>query len=310
MHLRRSFAAAPVAAAMIACFAIAAAAAPLASYDHPAASGPWSLAPGEYYVELSGSSFQTSNGFDADGKVVSLGGNTEQRAFRSYMELGWKKNWSFQLTVPYVTSTVRPFGGDAASATGLEDFALGFRRQFANGPRAAALQITWETPAGYNHRLTPALGDGLQKLAATAEFGGPLAKNAFWQLGGGYRFQYKALTDISDQVTRTPARWKWPEHVVTHGAAGACFGHFQAAGLFATDLSSFLPQDQSSKVTSVVLGTRFTYATDGHLDAFAGSWHTPSGKNALQLNQYYAGVAWKSSKLGRQQGFVGGDQRP
>lgn len=310
MHLRRPFAAAPVAAVMIACFAIAAAAAPLASYDHAPASGPWSLAPGEYYVDLTGTSFQTSSGFDADGNVVSLGGTTEQRTFRSYVELGWKKRWSVQLSVPFSTETTRPFGGVAASATGLADFGVGLRRTFANGPRAAALQFAWEAPAGYNRRLSPSLGDGLQKLSATLQLGGPVGRSAFWQLGGGYRFQYKALTDISDQVARQPSRWKWPEHIVTNGALAINHGHVQVAGQFAGDLSSFRPNNAGTKVTSVAVGSRITYRTDGRLDAFAGSWHTPSGKNALQLNQYYAGIAWKSTKLNRVQGFLGGDARP
>ena len=119
MHLRRPIAAAAAAAALIACFAIAAAAAPLASYDHAPVSGPWSLAPGEYYVDLTGTSFQTSSGYDAGGHIAPLGNTTEQRAFRSHIELGWKKHCSLQFTVPYVTQTERSMAGTAVSATGL-----------------------------------------------------------------------------------------------------------------------------------------------------------------------------------------------
>jgi hypothetical protein len=310
MHLRRPIAAAAVAAAMIACFAVAATAASLASYDHAPVSGPWSLAPGEYYVDIAGTSFQTSSGYDADGKRVSLGRTTEQRSFRSYMELGWKKNWNVQLSIPYVTQSERPFGGAGVSATGLEDFGVGLRYRLANGPGAAALQFYWETPAGYNHALSPSLGDGLQKLSATVQLGNALGKHAFWQLGGGYRYQYLGLTGLKDQVMRKPALWKWPEHMVANGALAVTMGNVQAAGLFATDVSSYLPNQESSKVTSVAAGTRLTYRTDGRLDVFAGSWHTPSGRNALALNQYYAGIAWKSTKLTRLQGFLGGDARP
>jgi hypothetical protein len=310
MHLRRLIAVATVATAMIAAFAIAAAAATLASYDHAPVSGPWSLAPGEYYVDLTGTSFRTSTGYDGQGHIVPLGGTTQERSFRSYVELGWKPRWSLQLSVPFTTLTQRPLAGPVASVTGLGDFGVGLRRSFVNGPRAASLQLLWETPAGNNPSLTPSVGDGLQKLSATAQFGGVFCKDAFWQLGGGYRFQYNGTSELTDQVTRRPDSWRWAEHVITNGAVAMWLGKLQASGQFAADLSSFRPLEYPHTVTSVALGTRFTYRTDGRLDVYAGSWHTPSGVNALALNQYYAGLAWKSTKLNRVQGFLGGDARP
>lgn len=310
MHLRRLTAVATVAAATIAWFAIAAAAASLASYDHAPVSGPWSLAPGEYYVDLTGTSFRTSTGYDADGHIVPLGGTTEERSFRSYVELGWKPRWSLQLSVPLTTLTESPLAGPAVSVTGLGDFGVGLRRSFANGPRAGALQLLWETPAGSNPDITPSVGDGLQKLTATAQFGGVFCKDAFWQLGGGFRFQYDGLSELGDELTRRPDTWQWPEHLITNGAVAMWVGKVQASGQFAADLSSFRSRDYPKTVTSVALGTRFTYRTDGRLEVFAGSWHTPSGVNALALNQYYTGLAWKSTKLNRVQGFLGGDARP
>lgn len=310
MHLRRPIAVATVATAMIACFAIAAAAASLASFDHSPVGGPWSLAPGEYYVDVTGTSFRTSSGYDASGHLTALGGTTEERSFRSYVELGWKPRWSLQLSVPFTTLTQSPRVGAATSATGLGDFGVGLRRRFTSGPNAASLQLLWETPAGNNPAISPSVGDGMQKLSATLQFGGPFCKRAFWQVGGGYRFQYNGATELKDQVLRSPESWQWPEHMVSNGAVAMWLGNLQAAGLFAVDASSFRSLDYPRTVTSVALGTRFTYRTDGRLDAFAGSWHTPSGVNALALNQYYAGLAWKSTKLNRVQGFLGGDARP
>ena len=137
-----------------------------------------------------------------------------------------------------------------------------------------------------------------------------MGTRAFWQLGGGYRFQYKALTDITDTVTQHASAWKWPQHMTTNGALAMWFGRVQAAGLFATELASYLPGNEANKATSVALGTRLTYRMDARLDVFAGSWHTPSGVNAPSLDAYYTGIAWKANKLGRLQGFTGGEARP
>jgi hypothetical protein len=308
MHLRRSIAVASLAAATTAFLAVAAGASTLASYDFPPLTGPWSLAPGEYYAELSGSSFQTSGAFDADGNRVGLGSSLQRRAFASNVELGWKKTVSFQVGVPLVTNSTSAAGG--ASQTGLEDFSVGLRWTPHTGPRCASVQLRWEAPAGYNRALQPAIGDGLQKLSATLQVGGPAGKQAFWQLGGGLRLQYKALTDLQNEIARNPSRWKWPEHMVTNGAAGFWAGRLQVAGLFASDLSSFRLGGEAEKATSVAIGSRLTYRLDARMDTFAGSWHTPSGKNSLAVNEYYAGIAWKSTKLGRLQGFLGGDARP
>ena len=36
---------------------------------------------------------------------------------------------------------------------------------------------------------------------------------------------------------------------------------------------------------------------------------TPSGRNSLQVDEYYVGVSWKQTKLNRLQGFLGGSKR-
>jgi hypothetical protein len=47
---------------------------------------------------------------------------------------------------------------------------------------------------------------------------------------------------------------------------------------------------------------------DSRVDAFGGSWHTPGGRNSLHYDQFYAGIAFKTTKLGRLQGFLGSDR--
>jgi hypothetical protein len=64
------------------------------------------------------------------------------------------------------------------------------------------------------------------------------------------------------------------------------------------------------KVETQFAGPRLTYRVDDKLDAFAGSWHTPSGRNSLHVDAYYVGVSWKQTKLNRLQGFLGGSKRP
>ena len=166
MRLRRHIVAASAAAAALACLAIAAVAAPLASPAGTPVAGAWTLAPGEYYSELSGSSFATSATWNDAGKREALDGRLGHRAFTSYTELGWKPHLSVQFTVPMVTGVTLGRSGPGASVTGLEDFGLGLRYRLANGAHGAAIQLRWETPLGYNAKLSPAVGDGLQKLSA------------------------------------------------------------------------------------------------------------------------------------------------
>ena len=65
-------------------------------------------------------------------------------------------------------------------------------------------------------------------------------------------------------------------------------------------LTTLQLNEQSAKDRSV----------DDRIDAFAGSWHSPVGKNVLHIDEYYAGVTWKATKLNRLQGFLGGAKRP
>ncbi len=312
MGLRRHIVAAAAVAAAFACIAIAAHAAPLASAANYPVAGAWSLAPGEYYTELSGSSFSTDAWFNDDGKRIALAGQAQQRAVRWNTELGWNQRWSVQLSLPFVTNSVRAADGTGASATGLEDLGFGLRMRLRP---AAALQFRWEAPAGYNAKLTPPLGDGLQKLSASLQFGGAMGKAAFWQLGGGYRYDFLSVAGrkpfegvVLSSSTPVIGDHNWSDHVTVNAAYARWFGRLQAAGLYAGDFP--VTSGRAYKVTAHAAGTRFTYRVDERLDTFAGSWHTPAGKNTAHLDEYYVGIAWKSTKLNRQQGFLGNDTRP
>jgi len=328
MRLRRHIVAASAVAAWVACTAIAAAAAPLASSASYPVAGPWSLAPGEYYTELSGSSFTTSTWYNDDGKRVGLGGQAQQRAATWSAELGWTPSWSVQFSLPVVTNSVSAAGA-GASATGMSDLGLGLRMKLSSGRTASALQLRWEGPAGYNAKLTPPLGDGLQKLSASLQFGGALDKWAFWQLGGGYRYDFLSISGRKAYQGLVPASppppaadHNWSDHVTVNAASGLWLDRLQVAGLYAGDFP--ISTGRALKSTLQAVGTRFTYRVDERIDAFAGSWHTPTAswgssgssghmalnKNTAHIDEFYVGIAWKSTKLNRLQGFLGNDTRP
>ncbi len=313
--MRRPLIAAPAVAATIALGAIAAAAGSLASPATTSTAGPWSLAPGEYYAELSGSSFATESMFNDDSKRVLLDGRVSQRSFRSSVDLGWTPHWSAQLSLPFVSNVVRgTIPGDELESSGLEDFALGLRYKLWSGASAAAVQLRWETPAGYNTHLPLPIGDGLQKLSASLQLGGPAGHMGFWELGGGYRYDFRSIARQSgslatDPTAPVPGDRDWSDHVTVNAAYGLWLGpRFMVAGLYGADFP--IQTGRGYEWSAQAAGPRFTYRVDERLDAFGGSWHTPAGRNVPHLDQYYAGVAWKLTKLNRLQGFLGSDKRP
>src|SRR6476646_8624039 len=106
-----------------------------------AAAGPWALAPGEYYTELSGSSFSTSSYYEQNGIRLETGGVYEQRGLTSTTELGWKKRLSLQMSMPLLNNTVRDAAGNSATSSGLGDFGLGLRYALREGAIGSAIQF-------------------------------------------------------------------------------------------------------------------------------------------------------------------------
>jgi hypothetical protein len=313
MPQRRSTLVLPAIAAILAISAVAAAADPLASIATAPVQGPWILAPGEYYAELSSSTFNTSSMYDNDSKRVFPGGSEQERRVRSFVELGWKKRMSVQLSLPFVSVTGLVPGLAPMTSTGLEDFGLGLRYALHQGPTAAALQLRWEAPAGYNPALPLPVGDGLQKLSASLQLGGRLGQGSFWELGGGWRYDYFIIGTRSTDPTQSFHQRDWADHATVNAAYGFWLGHLQVAGLYGADLPQATglenPDGSDDKVAKQAAGPRVTWRVDDRLDAFAGSWHTPGGQNALHVDEFYAGVAWRSTKLDRLRGFLGNDQR-
>ncbi len=298
MTLRRRFAAAFAAASLLSLAASA------------ALAGPWALAPGEYYTELRGSFFSAATYYNDDGDRIVTNSLTESRALRSYSELGWKKHWSVQLSLPAVSLTERDSDlGTAESNTGFGDFGFGLRWNLQNGSRATALQFQWQAPSGYNTALSPALGSGKQSLAASLQLGSAAGRNAFWQLSAGYLYDYRTIGSRStDASADGPAAVDWADHFTTDGAVGVWMGDLLVAGQWLAEMP--MSTGRPLETQWVLAGPRITYRVDDRIDAFAGSWHSPMGKNTLHIDEYYAGVTWKATKLNRLQGFLGGAKRP
>lgn len=290
-------------------FAAAATAALVATFATAAAAGPWSLAPGEYYTQLEGSFRSAGTYYDDEGNRVALGGLSEARAISSYTEFGWTKHVSAQLALPFQSLTSRvnqPLA--TATNTGLGDFSLGLRYAIHNGPSALALQLQWDAPTGYDRTLVPAMGSGDQALSARLQLGRPLGHRGFVQLGAGYRYDYRSAGGRSTSALDSQAARDWSDHSLVDAAAGFWFGNLMLAGLYDGQFAA--QTGRSLKTTTQLAGPRLTYRVDDRLDAYAGSWHSPAGKNVLHVDQYYAGVAWKVTKLNRLQGFLGGNRTP
>lgn len=293
-------------------------------HGRPAHAGAWSLAPGEYVAEISGSFFSSATTHDANGDRVALSapGLMESRAGRARVELGWKKRLSVQMGVPFTNVTRTQDAPTPAAfqqtATGLGDFDFGLRWALANGANAMALQVGWSAPLGYNRDFLPSPGTGhspdaprgLQTLSAGLVYGAPLGNAGFFELGGGYAYRYRTIggraTGPSSSTSLDVAERTWADHVTATGTLALWFGeHLQVAGRYDGRLA--VDQgDRHPEVSEHLVGPRVTYRVDDKLDAFAGSWHTAAAEQALHVNEFYCGVTFRQSKLKRNQGLTGG----
>jgi hypothetical protein len=327
MSLRRSVAA-----------AVAVATVSLAS---AAWASPWALQPGEFYSELSGSSRSATSFYrNEDEQRTLLGGELFDRVVRSHTEMGWKKRASIWFDVPFVSRSWVS-GPVAATSTGFGDFEFGIRWGLHRGDSPLALNLGWSAPLGGNRRLFPGTsGDGgldatalatlasgtgrdsstffsqgMQTLSASLELGGALGGHAHYALGGGYRTRYlsigsRATTDrYADFATGTASLGWWLSKNLL--VTGNFAGEWQVSQGESYDrIAAPIPGSNGPELQSVSMlaGERVTYRIDERMDVFAGSWHTPSGRNTLHADQFYCGIAWKQTAFGRSAGALGGSK--
>lgn len=320
--------------------AVFAAFAVVATFATAAVAGPYGLAPGEFYSELSGSAFSAGTYYDDLENRVPYQGLFEQRVLSSYNELGWKKHWNMRIGLPIVSRTSRSNAlSSSATSTGIGDLLFGVKNFGHLGGMPIAVQLTWTAPMGTNHIFRPGVntapgtdgtsgaGDvfslGLQSLQADVAVGGAAGKRAFWSAQGGYRYRYSTIggrTKSATTLDTLMSERRWQDALIGEAELGIWVsksllvtGQFHGDfaldqgdlydGVFAANPGANGPEYETVRM---VAGPRFTYRVDDRLDAFAGSWHTPGGRNTLHTDQYYAGIAWKSTKLDRLTGLIGG----
>lgn len=312
MRLRRSAAAALVAALLV------------VSTGRPAAAGAWSLAPGEWSADITGTSFSSATEHDADGNRISLSapGLFETRTGRARVELGWKKRVSVQMAMPFTSATrTHADGSVAQTSTGLGDFDFGLRYNLSNSASALAVQLGWSAPLGYNRALqpnpgsgrSPASPQGLQSLSAGLAWGAPLGGAGFIEATGGYQYRYRTIggraKEASSPTSADVAKRTWADHVTASAAMALWLGErVQLAGLYDGRLA--VDQgDRHPEISEHLVGPRLTVRVDDRLDAYAGSWHTAAAEHSLHVNEFYCGLSFRQTKLKRNQGFLGGTAR-
>ncbi len=293
-----------------------------------AAAGPWVLAANEFQASLGGSYFSAGSFYDASGERILVGGLAERRAIQTDVEFSAKSWLGMRLALPIVSATARDnVTRSTFTNTGLGDLRIGLRVPVLRGATALAVNVDWQAPSGYNRDLAPLVADdmwkgagaGLQKLEASLQLGMPVSNRGFLQLGGGYR--HEGLVFGSRKIGGSPSdpELDWADHLTADASFGLWFSdRLLVAGVYRGEYAgatgrqvvgpSSTPVDY--EVTTQLAGSRIVYRVDDKLDFVVGSWHSPGGTHVMHLDQFYAGLAWKSTRLNRLQGFLGNAQRP
>jgi hypothetical protein len=298
-----------------------------------AAASPWGLAPGDYYTELSGSWHSANTFYDDTSERQFIFGTLEERVVRSHSEFGWRKWATLSLDLPFVSRTYVPDPGIPVTSTGFGDIGLGLRVPMRLGAAPVAFQIGVTLPMGTNRALFPGTSGegGLDGTGLTArslvgfrdtstffsqglttgslglEVGSAIGKRAYWTAGGSYRTTFFSIADrdsaarFADFVGASLGVGVWfTKHLLV---SGEFRGDWQVDQGQAFDRLSLATELESKRLLA---GPRLTYRVDDGMDVFAGSWHTPGGRNVLHHDQYYCGIAWKKTGLDRLAGALGG----
>ena len=298
----------------------------------PVHADAWSLRPGEYYSEFLAGWSSSDHYYDQHGTKLPLagGGLWEERSLVSYNELGWKKRVSFILGIPALSIT-RQFGqvhqavNPVPTASGLGDALIGFKWRIADGRTAAALELDWKAPLGYErngffshadsvgagdtngdgdsldvNKLkqlgSPVLGDGQQDITGSFLAGTAIGSRTFVQGSAGYRYRFEEA--FTDQIVTSADVGIWFTHSLMLG------GRYR--GLFVAQKSANPTRDPERQLVGPILVLRI----DERMDMIASTLHTWSAKNALHTDEVFVGVAFRQNKLDRLQGFLGGGAKP
>ena len=301
----------------------------------PALAGPWSLKPGEYATDVSGSWYSAYHYGDENGDQRRLygGGEYEQRTASWLTEMGWKKSMSVVFGLPFTSITRAP--GDAVplrTTTVLGDGLFGLKWKLANGARAAAIEVDASFPMGYQKDLTlthadsvaatrpdgtfdwnvarqispPVAGDGATTVTGTLQLGTALGKSAFLSGFGGLEY-HGSYYDVRYRFGADLAFW-FRDHWLIGGRYRSAIttGFAEARGE-----ALFLGERNPTYDTSFhEAGPVITYRVDDHLDVFASTMHTMTIKNGYHTDEVRFGFTFKQTKLNRLQGYLGSTRHP
>lgn len=278
--------------------------------------------------------------------TLAGGGLVEGRSATWSSEIGWKKNTSFAFTVPFDALTRRLGDGSSATETGFGDLLLGLRHHLLGGANwVLSAQVDLKAPGGYSRLVglapseiaaldstvldglspgdsanvvrqlaRPRLGNGETAYQAMVIYGRSMPRlRSFIELGFGYREHPQHLANqllASGDV----GVWFGPSLLVTGRYRGELafpdardlrprIAEAAAKGKVLKIENADTPADA---VDQQMVGAEIRYRVDDNIDTFIGSWHSAGATNALHMDQFYAGITFKSTKLGRYQGVLGG----
>lgn len=267
--------------------------APARAFD----GGAWTVSPGEWYSEVSGGRIYANSWFRPDARNGAIPFEGRFQGFRvsSYNEIGWKKNTSVMLGIPFVTSTWR-FYDESRTISGLSDMLLGLRLRLRDDNPGFILDGGWQAPLGYNKNVGPSLGDGRHKLWTELHAGTRLPLiSGFVQASRGFFF-ISEDGELYGYTTVQAATW-----IGTRVLFGGHYG-------------DFVPINSANEVsrlgTSYRAGPVLLFRVDDRLDISISGSRALFGRNSLETTQFQVALGFKQTKLNPLQGFLGTLQKP
>lgn len=261
---------------------------------HALDGGGWTVHPHEWYSEFSGARTSASSHFLIDGRDQALPpagtGRFQQFEVHSYNEIGWKRNVSLLLDIPFVNRSWRQ-DQTTVTVSGLSDMRLGLRVRLREDAPGLVLEGGWRAPLGYDHRLFPSLGDGRQKAWVSLHGGLHLPYvPAFIQASRGFLYIGEDALLLS-QTTVDGGMWIGSNVLV--------------GGRYADQLGWNGAQSRRTLETYYAAGPLVLVRVDDHMDLSFGAMRNWYGRNSLEATQFYAALGLKQSKLNPLQGFLG-----
>lgn len=259
--------------------------------------GGWTVRPGEWYTEVGAARASAGAQFLTDARDVAIpnNGRFQQVLLRSYSEIGWKKNASLLLDIPFETRSWR-LQRQTSSVSGISDVTVGLRVRLRDDAPGLILDLGWRAPLGYDKNVFPSLGDGRQKLYTSINGGVKLpGLPGFAQASRGILFVSEDGVVFS-QTTADAAVWLGPN---------VLFG-----GRYADQVAWNSASEVRPLPTLYAAGPVMVVRIDDRMDLSVAAMRRLYGRNSLEGTQITVALGMKQTKLGPLQGFLGVKKHP